>query len=273
MRFYTLAAMYSPNAATAPLENAMLSITSTPAHRPFAADAMRANLARGFEVSLLPTQPAANADVLRPLKKSFAEYQKEAHVAAGNRQAATQTDSRMWRQTTVLERADGRAEAFAIGPDGAVWSFTPDDRVAGGYRLQSLGLPADSISVVNASDGRIFVFAARGMSVMYRMEQPGEAERWSAPMRASLPQPPQGERLCSITAELIQGRVFVSVVCAAIDAGGQNCAQGHAMTFSVWSREGGRTESAKWFTDSSIDECWSQAGGDFRYTAHPMAAH
>ena len=78
-----------------------------------------------------------------------------------------------FRQTIVVSNRQGREEAFTIGPDGLVWSFFPDaadDLGLSGYRLVSMRMPADHLTVGRDSYGSLVVIAVKGLQVRYRVE-------------------------------------------------------------------------------------------------------
>lgn len=103
-----------------------------------------------------------------------------------------------FRQTIVVSNRQGREEAFTIGPDGLVWSFFPDAVNApglSGYRLVSMRMPADHLTVGRDSVGSLVVIAVKGLQVRYRVENtPHDGPqalippaRWSSIAYAPLP--------------------------------------------------------------------------------------
>lgn len=103
-----------------------------------------------------------------------------------------------FRQTIVVSNRQGREEAFTIGPDGLVWSFFPDaadEPGLSGYRLVSMRMPADHLTVGRDTHGSLVVIAVKGLQVRYRVENlpsqndqaPIAPARWSGIEYAPLP--------------------------------------------------------------------------------------
>ena len=151
-----------------------------------------------------------------------------------------------FRQTIVVSDRQGREEAFTIGPDGQVWSFFPDAAdVSGlaGYRLVSLRMPADHLTVGRDACGSLVVIAVKGLQVRYRVEnRQNEAPqslistaRWSAVEYAPLP---------SITGAMSVQRVYTqedygalrvaAIVDIAQSEGGNAC----ALAYCDWNESG-----------------------------------
>nr|WP_315465315.1 hypothetical protein [uncultured Rhodoferax sp.] len=109
------------------------------------------------------------------------------------------TNTSLWKQTTILRNVQGQEEAISVGPDGHVWSFIAEG--AGqrtshtGQRLESLGLPAEHLTVGRNAAGALVVIAAKGLNLQYRVETPLAAlhytdatrQRWSPARSLTLP--------------------------------------------------------------------------------------
>ena len=151
-----------------------------------------------------------------------------------------------FRQTIVVSNRQGREEAFTIGPDGLVWSFFPDAVNApglSGYRLVSMRMPADHLTVGRDSSGSLVVIAVKGLQVRYRVENASidgpkaliAPARWSGIEYAPLP---------SITGAVSVQRVYTQDdfgslrVAAIVDLvqpeGGNAC----ALAYCDWNENG-----------------------------------
>ncbi|ARV17689.1 hypothetical protein AEP_00730 [Curvibacter sp. AEP1-3] len=109
------------------------------------------------------------------------------------------TNTSLWKQTTVLRNAQGEEEAISVGPDGYVWSFIADSGDsrfdASGQRLENLGMPADFVTVGRNAAGALVVIAAKGLHLQYRTETPltaldiadGLSHRWTPAKPVQLP--------------------------------------------------------------------------------------
>jgi len=103
-----------------------------------------------------------------------------------------------FRQTVVVRNRHGREEAFTIGPDGEVWGFFPDAVDApdfSGYRLVSMCMPADQLTLGRNGLGSLVIVAIKGVQVCFREEiasPDGEdtrfaSTRWSGIEYGTLP--------------------------------------------------------------------------------------
>jgi hypothetical protein len=93
--------------------------------------------------------------------------------------------SRLWCGLTVSRNAQGQDEAFAIGPDGYVWSYltSPAGHTTG--RLISTGLQAHSFALAKLARHRKLLIGAQGASLSWVVET-GEAQpRWHEPVSVS----------------------------------------------------------------------------------------
>jgi len=77
------------------------------------------------------------------------------------------TNTSLWKQTTVLRNAQGQEEAISVGPDGNVWSFIADSGDsrfdASGQRLESR-MPADFVTLGLHAAGALVVDRSQGLA-------------------------------------------------------------------------------------------------------------
>lgn len=155
-------------------------------------------------------------------------------------------ESPKFRETIVVSNRQGREEAFTIGPDGLVWSFFPDAADApglSGYRLVSMRMPADHLTVGRDSSGSLVVIAVKGLQVRYRVENaPSEGPqaliapaRWSGIEYAPLP---------SITGAISVQRVYTQDdfgslrVAAIVDVEQPESGAACALAYCDWNENG-----------------------------------
>ncbi len=155
-------------------------------------------------------------------------------------------ESPKFRETIVVSNRQGREEAFTIGPDGLVWSFFPDAAEASGlsgYRLVSMRMPADHLTVGRDSSGSLVVIAVKGLQVRYRVENaPSESPqaliapaRWSGIEYAPLP---------SITGAVSVQRVYTQDdfgslrVAAIVDVEQPESGSACALAYCDWNENG-----------------------------------
>ena len=151
-----------------------------------------------------------------------------------------------FRQTIVVSNRQGREEAFTIGPDGLVWSFFPDAVNApglSGYRLVSMRMPADHLTVGRDSYGSLVVIAVKGLQLRYRVENtPHDGPqaliapaRWSSIEYAPLP---------SITGAISVQRVYTQDdfgslrVAAIVDVAQSESGNACALAYCDWNENG-----------------------------------
>ena len=83
----------------------------------------------------------------------------------------------------------GDTEFFSIGTDQAVHNYYADPASDTGYSPMPIGVFADTIGVTLNAAGAIVVFAAGATTLTMVTEQPGQAQRWSAPVQLQVPMP------------------------------------------------------------------------------------
>jgi hypothetical protein len=83
----------------------------------------------------------------------------------------------------------GDTEFFSIGTDQAVYNYCADPASDTGYSSMPIGVFADTIGVTLDASGAIVVFAAGATTLTMVTEQPGQAQRWSAPVQLQVPMP------------------------------------------------------------------------------------
>jgi hypothetical protein len=183
---------------------------------------------------------------------------------------------KLWRQTFALDNARGETEAFSIGPDQSVWHFYPETKSRGGYQLECLHLAAEAVAASLSPEGRMYVFACRGMSVTYVVES-REGGRWSSPMRAALPTPGEGFRIVRLQADATAQGILLTVF-ADLDkpagAAGRSDTE-VAMSFTLWTQGATASRPMLEFQDSGDDQANERTKmGDYRYTAAvPLNQH
>jgi hypothetical protein len=97
------------------------------------------------------------------------------------RASAPPRTNALWTATTVLRRGPNHQEAYAIGPDGFVWSHETGSEGQATGRLISTGLKAHSFAPSQLPNQRALVIGVLGNSASYVMETGTAAPRWSPP--------------------------------------------------------------------------------------------
>jgi hypothetical protein len=154
-----------------------------------------------------------------------------------------QREKPLWRQTVVVCNSQGEEEAFTVGPDGCVWNFFRDPGTDSGYSLINLNMPTDALAVSHDADGRMVVFSASGMTLLYRVELPASpgkpeslaARRWSPVMEVGLP---------VVRGAVAVKRLFITDVFDAMHIGAvvsletADHREGYVMAYAKWTRSG-----------------------------------
>jgi hypothetical protein len=185
---------------------------------------------------------------------------------------------KLWRQTFALDNVRGETEAFSIGPDQSVWHFYPEAKTDGGYQLECLHMAAEAVAACLSPDGRMYVFACRGMSVTYVVES-RDGKRWSSPMRAALPAAGEGYKIVRIQSDATAHGILLTVFADLEKNLGraERSTTEVAMSFTLWTQ--GATPSrpmlSPQFEDSGAPEGGAQTQvADYRYTASvPINQH
>jgi hypothetical protein len=93
----------------------------------------------------------------------------------------TAASSCVWRGLTVSRNAQGQAEAFALGPDGFVWSYLTNPAGYTEGRLISTGLEAHSFAVAKLARHRKLVVGVQGTTLSWVTETGESQPRWHEP--------------------------------------------------------------------------------------------
>ena len=154
-----------------------------------------------------------------------------------------QSEKPLWRQTVVVCNSRAEEEAFTVGPDGCVWNFFRDPSVDTGYSLINLNMATQALAVSHDGDGRIVVFSAAGMTLLYRVELPASpgkpestaARRWSPVMEVGLP---------LVRGAVAVKRLFIKDVFDTMHIGAvvsletADHREGYVMAYAKWTRGG-----------------------------------
>ena len=90
---------------------------------------------------------------------------------------------------SAVRNGGGDTEFFSIGSDQAVYNYFADPDSDTGYAAAPIGIFATTIAVTADASGAIIVFAANATTLTMVTEQPGHAQRWSAPAQLQAPMP------------------------------------------------------------------------------------
>lgn len=106
-------------------------------------------------------------------------------VAQAAATAAKNNHSRVWRGLTVSRNVQGQDEAFAIGPDGYVWSYLTSAAGHSAGRLISTGLEASSFALAKLARNRKLVIGVQGATLSWVVETGEPQPRWHAPVNVA----------------------------------------------------------------------------------------
>ncbi len=88
-----------------------------------------------------------------------------------------------------IRNGSGDTEFFSIGTDQAVHNYYVDPHSDTGYATMPIGVFASTIGVTVNAGGAVVVFGASATTLTMVTEQPGQAQRWSAPVQLQVPMP------------------------------------------------------------------------------------
>ncbi len=91
----------------------------------------------------------------------------------------------LWRCLTLSRNAQGQDEAFAIGPDGYVWSYLTSSVGHTTGRLISTGLEASGFATAKLANNRKLVIGMQGANFLCVTETGQAQPRWSAPVKVN----------------------------------------------------------------------------------------
>lgn len=97
------------------------------------------------------------------------------------RASAPERAKSIWTATALLRRGPNTQEAYAVGPDGFVWSHETTHEGQATGRLISTGLKAQRFAVGLMPSQRALVIGVQGNTASYVMETGTALPRWHSP--------------------------------------------------------------------------------------------
>lgn len=113
---------------------------------------------------------------------------------------------------SAIVNGHGDVELFTSGSDTQVWNIYPDPHSPTANSAMLTGLTGEVISTGLTPSGDIVVFAAQGTNLLYCVEQPTSATRWSAVKLIDVPLPSNAIRIARITTTRIHNKLYVGVL-------------------------------------------------------------
>jgi hypothetical protein len=104
-----------------------------------------------------------------------------AHAGFITRASAPERAKSIWTATALLRRGPHKQEAYAVGPDGFVWSHETTHEGQATGRLISTGLKAHRFAVGLLPNRRALVVGVQGNTACYVLETGSTAPRWEHP--------------------------------------------------------------------------------------------
>lgn len=144
-------------------------------------------------------------------------------VAPRTQQPAPYGKASLWRETVMANLLGGQQEAFSIGPDGYVWSYTVNAEDGRTGRLMSTGLAANTFTLGRSGDGLAVVIAAEGSTLRYVAETGSSSPRWSAPCVTSFPGEHDALAIEQILVQTLNGNLFLGLLTRHRAPNGTDC--------------------------------------------------
>jgi hypothetical protein len=104
-----------------------------------------------------------------------------APTAFMGRTSAAEHAKSIWTSRALLRRGPYQQEAYAVGPDGFVWSHEVTSRGQAAGRLISTGLKAHRFALGMLPGQRAMVIGVQGNTASYVLETGDASPRWQAP--------------------------------------------------------------------------------------------
>ena len=96
---------------------------------------------------------------------------------------------------SAIVNGRGDVELFTSGSNTEVWNIYPDPQSTTANSATATGLTGEVIATGLTPSGDIVLFAAQGTNLLYCVEQPTSASRWSAVKMIDVPLPSNAIRM------------------------------------------------------------------------------
>lgn len=113
---------------------------------------------------------------------------------------------------SAIVNGRGDVELFTSGSNTEVWNIYPDPQSTTANSATATGLTGEVIATGLTPSGDIVLFAAQGTNLLYCVEQPTSASRWSAVKMIDVPLPSNAIRIARITTTRINNKLYIGVL-------------------------------------------------------------
>ncbi len=118
----------------------------------------------------------------------------------------------IWKGLMVNRNADAQDEAFAIGPDGFVWSYLVDANQGAAGRLVSTGLTATHFALINPENGPRVLVAVTHNRLCFMQESLALGQFWRSPQMVAFIGLQDAQSITELHSIVLKGHYLVGVL-------------------------------------------------------------
>jgi hypothetical protein len=131
---------------------------------------------------------------------------------------------------SAIMNAQGNVELFTSATDTLIWNIYPDPDSDTASTSTQTGLAGEVIATGLTPAGNIVLFVAQGTNLLYTVEQPQSATRWSAAKMIDVPLPSKARRIAKISTAQIGSKLYLGVLVEAAGSTGTL----YNLSWGVW---------------------------------------
>ena len=118
----------------------------------------------------------------------------------------------IWKELTINRNADAQDEAFAIGPDGFVWSYLLDANQGAAGRLVSTGLTATHFALINPENGPRVLVAVDNNKLCFMQESLELGQFWRCAQAVTFTGLKDAQTISELHSITVNGHALIGVL-------------------------------------------------------------
>lgn len=113
---------------------------------------------------------------------------------------------------SAIMNGQGNVELFTSATDTLIWNIYPDPNSETASTSTQTGLAGEVIATGLTPSGNIVLFVAQGTNLLYTVEQPQSATRWSPAKMIDVPLPSRAQRIAKISTAQVGNKLYIGVL-------------------------------------------------------------
>lgn len=154
---------------------------------------------------------------------------------------------------SAIMNGQGNVELFTSGTDTLIWNIYPDPSSETASSSTLTGLAGEVLATGMTPAGNIVVFAAQGTNLLYSVEQPQSATRWSPAKMIDVPLPSRARRIAKISTAQIGSKLYIGVLVEAAGSVGTI----YNLSWGVWDSKAPTTLNRTTLQLQSLNAVWT----------------